>query len=50
VIHVGDYLYREDPCPAAAQAQCGGTPSGDNYGAWNADFFKPAAKLLAAAP
>jgi calcineurin-like phosphoesterase family protein len=50
VVHVGDYLYREDPCPANAQAQCGGTPSGDNWGAWNADFFKPAAPLLAAAP
>jgi predicted phosphodiesterase len=50
VIHVGDYLYREDPCPAEAKAQCGGTPSGDNWGAWNADFFKPAAHLLTAAP
>jgi hypothetical protein len=50
VIHVGDYLYREDPCPSGAQAQCGGTPSGDNWNAWNADFFAPAAKLLAAAP
>jgi hypothetical protein len=50
IIHVGDYLYREDPCPPSAQAQCGGTPSGDNWNAWNADFFKPAAKLLAAAP
>ena len=50
VIHVGDYLYREDPCPAAAQAQCGGNPSGDNWAAWNADFFKPAAHLLSAAP
>lgn len=50
VIHVGDYLYREDPCPAGAQALCAGTPSGDNWGAWNADFFKPAANLLAAAP
>ena len=50
VIHVGDFLYREDPCPADKQAECGGTPSGDNFAAWNADFFKPAAKLLAAAP
>jgi predicted phosphodiesterase len=50
VIHVGDYLYREDPCPADKQAECGGTSSGDNFGAWNADFFKPAATLLAAAP
>src|SRR5579883_142014 len=50
VIHVGDYLYREDPCPADKQAECGGAPSGDNFGAWNADFFKRAAALLAAAP
>jgi len=50
LIHVGDYLYREDPCPASAAAQCGGTPSGDNWAAWDVDFFKPAAKLLAAVP
>lgn len=50
VIHVGDYLYREDPCPATAAAQCGSTPSGDHWDAWDADFFKPAAKLLASAP
>ncbi len=29
---------------------CGGTPAGDNWEAWNADFFAPAAKLLAGAP
>ena len=50
VIHVGDYLYRESPCPADSQALCGGTPNGDNWESWNADFFTPAAKLLAAAP
>jgi len=50
VIHVGDYLYREDPCPADKQQECAGTPSGDNWNTWNADFFEPAAKLLAAAP
>jgi hypothetical protein len=50
VIHVGDYLYRESPCPAGSEALCGGTPAGDNWDAWNADFFTPAAKLLAAAP
>lgn len=49
VIHVGDYLYREEPCPPDAQAQCGGSPSGDNWRAWDADFFKPAASLLASA-
>jgi predicted phosphodiesterase len=50
VIHVGDYLYREEPCPANAQADCGGTPSGDTWEAWDADFFEPATQLLAAAP
>jgi predicted phosphodiesterase len=50
IIHVGDYLYRESPCPDASQAQCDGSPAGDNWDAWNADFFEPAAKLLSAAP
>jgi Calcineurin-like phosphoesterase len=50
MIHVGDYLYRESPCPAGSESLCGGTPDGDNWDAWNADFFSPAAKLLAATP
>jgi hypothetical protein len=50
VIHVGDYLYREIPCPAEKQDLCGGTPAGDNWEAWKADFFAPAGALLAAAP
>jgi hypothetical protein len=50
VIHVGDYLYRESPCPEGSEAMCGGAPAGDNWEAWNADFFIPAAKLLAASP
>jgi predicted phosphodiesterase len=49
VIHVGDYLYRESPCPAA-NAGCAGSPSGYGWDSWNADFFEPAAPLLAAAP
>ena len=49
VIHVGDYYYRESPCPAADKG-CAGTPSGDNRASWKADFFDPAAPLLAAAP
>jgi hypothetical protein len=47
MIHVGDYLYRETPCQPA-DARCAGTPWGDNWSTWNADFFKPAAKLLGA--
>jgi hypothetical protein len=50
LIHVGDYLYRESPCPVAQQKECGGSPSGDNWAAWNADFFKPVGALLGAAP
>jgi hypothetical protein len=50
IVHVGDYLYRESPCPEQSQAMCGGSPAGDNWDAWNADFFAPAAELLGASP
>jgi hypothetical protein len=49
VIHVGDYHYRESPCPAG-QPGCAGSPYGDNWAVWQKDFFDPAAPLLAAAP
>ena len=49
VIHVGDYVYRESACPEG-DAGCKGSPHGDNWQTWNADFFAPAAVLLAAAP
>jgi hypothetical protein len=49
VIHVGDYYYREAPCPAGRPG-CAGSPHGDNWPAWRADFLDPAAPLLAAAP
>jgi len=49
VIHVGDYLYREAACPVGVVG-CANTPWGDNWPTWNADFFAPAAPLLAAAP
>jgi hypothetical protein len=49
-VHVGDYLYRESPCPESMQAICGGSPAGDNWEAWDADFFAPAAELLGASP
>jgi hypothetical protein len=49
VIHLGDYLYREEPCPPG-NTGCAGSPSGDNWPSWQADFFAPAAPLLAAAP
>jgi hypothetical protein len=49
VIHVGDFHYREDPCPADRPG-CAGSPFGYGWDAWNADFFVPARTLLAAAP
>lgn len=49
VVHVGDYLYRESACPPG-NAGCAGSPWGDNWASWAADFFTPAAPLLAAAP
>jgi predicted phosphodiesterase len=49
VVHVGDYLYRESACPTGDQG-CQGSPHGDNWETWAADFFTPAAPLLQAAP
>jgi hypothetical protein len=49
VVHVGDYIYRESACPEG-DAGCKGSPYGDNWQTWQADFFAPAAALLAAAP
>ena len=49
VIHVGDYYYRETPCPTGDSA-CAGSPYGDQWPTWKAEVFDPAAPLLAAAP
>ncbi len=49
VVHVGDYLYRENPCPDATHG-CDNSPWGYGWDAWRADFFAPATPLLAAAP
>ena len=49
VIHVGDYHYRENACPAGNPG-CAGSPWGYGWDAWDADFFTPAQPLLAAAP
>lgn len=49
VVHVGDYHYRESPCPAS-EPGCAGSPWGYGDDAWQADFFQPARALLAAAP
>lgn len=49
IIHVGDYVYREMPCPKG-DADCRGSPYGDTWAAWQADFFAPAQDLLRTAP
>jgi len=49
VVHLGDYLYRESACPPG-NAGCADSPWGDNWLTWQADFYTPAAPLLAAAP
>lgn len=44
-VHVGDYIYRE------TVSDCGGKkPCGDNWAAWNADWFAPVGELLASSP
>ena len=48
VIHAGDIVYRESECPG--EEGCKGSPWGYGYDAFEADFFQPAANLLAAAP
>ena len=49
IVHVGDYHYRETECPALFSG-CAGSPFGDTWEVWRADFFTPAAPLLAKAP
>ena len=49
VIHVGDYYYRETPCPLEVKV-CAGSPYGDHWDTWATEFFTPAAPLLEAAP
>ena len=49
VIHVGDYHYREAPCPDGDK-KCAGATSGDNLKSWQEDFFTPARPLLEKAP
>jgi hypothetical protein len=50
VLHVGDYAYRDNPCPAGSGYNCGGSPWGFGWDTWQADLFSPGAPLLAAAP
>lgn len=46
VVHTGDYYYRETACLIPG---CVGSPHGDNWAVWSADFFAPAARMLAGA-
>ncbi|MGQ4365917.1 metallophosphoesterase family protein [Streptomyces sp. SAS_272] len=53
VIHVGDYLYRENPGRANDKPQNPGCTTLADRAAWAcvvADFFRPAERLLATAP
>jgi hypothetical protein len=50
VLHVGDYAYRDNECPAGLGFNCGGSPWGFGWDSWEADLFVPGAPLLAAAP
>lgn len=49
VIHVGDFHYRESACPLSLKG-CAGSPFGDSWDVWRADFFSPAETLLNTAP
>ena len=49
VLHVGDFHYRESACPIDNRG-CAGTPFGDTWDVWRADFFSPGETLLNAAP
>ena len=49
VIHVGDYHYRENECPAGNNG-CVGSPWGYGWDSWEADVFAPGERLLEAAP
>lgn len=49
VIHVGDYLYRENACPQG-NAGCAGNAWGYGWDAWREDLFNPGSPLLQAAP
>lgn len=49
IIHTGDYIYRESPCPKDNYG-CKNTPFGHNQATWDADWFTPAAPMLHTAP
>ncbi|CAJ1338408.1 unnamed protein product [Effrenium voratum] len=58
VVHVGDYFYRQGPCPRNKPCTAINNRSfprlpgawGDNWQGWFADFFAPSISLLSQAP
>jgi hypothetical protein len=50
IVHVGDYVYREAECDTTEQPGCAGSPWGDKWTTWEADFFAPSRPLLDVAP
>lgn len=57
VLYLGDYFYREAACPAASNADCGGSPEPlpgapftDSAWGWVADVLVPMAPIFATAP
>lgn len=49
VVHLGDYHYREAPCPRG-DLRCAGLARGYNGPTWQQDFLDPARPMLEAAP
>lgn len=49
LVHVGDYHYREAPCPTG-NADCAGAAIGDTWESWKQDWFDPAKPMLSQAP
>ena len=52
IIQLGDYIYREQPCPEGC-GNCAGSPynsPGMRMATWNAEFFDPGRPMLEAAP
>lgn len=49
IIHVGDFMYRQSPCPAN-NSRCKDDAWGDTFPSFQADFLKPAKPLLTKAP
>lgn len=49
IIHVGDIVYREAPCPEG-DSRCAGSPVGSTWASNDADLFTPLGDNLRAAP